>query len=194
MQPKQANQEKRHTWMDRSREYIEKYFSKFKKLWSTQKRLKELYEADNFDLWFEILSYYAPRTGKIHKAVNWKDIAFKVHSEYIRLTKSKNGKCTCVTCWLIDRWYNQQNGHYRTRSHLMTAFLDENCYPQCYRCNVVLSGNYRSYAIFMIDKHGKVYEEWIRNNKEQRKIKNYEYQSMILEWYKHIMYHKSLLD
>jgi len=48
--------------MDRSREYIEKYFSKFKKLWSTQKRLKELYEADNFDLWYEILSYYAPRT------------------------------------------------------------------------------------------------------------------------------------
>jgi len=84
--------------MERSREYIEKYFSKFTKLWSTQKRLKELYEADNFDLWFEILSYYAPRTGKIHKAVNWKDIAFKVHSEYIRLTKSKNGKCTCVTC------------------------------------------------------------------------------------------------
>lgn len=47
-----------------------------------------------------------------------------------------------------------QNGHYVSRVYHATRWLDTNCHPQCYRCNVGLSGNYAEYTLFMIKTYG----------------------------------------
>ena len=77
-----------------------------------------------------------------------------VYSKYIRDKYAKDGYVSCVTCGKSDRVENMQNGHYVSRSHYSTRWLDKNCHPQCYRCNVALHGNYVQYTLFMMSTYG----------------------------------------
>ena len=64
-----------------------------------------------------------------------------VFSVYIRLVNSnKHGKVKCFTCDRIDYYKSMQNGHFQSRRFMSTRFHENNCAPQCYACNVGLSG------------------------------------------------------
>lgn len=78
----------------------------------------------------------------------------KIFSLYIRLKYSKDGLATCVTCGKTAHFKDMQNGHFNSRIHYATRWLEENCHPQCVGCNVFKNGNMANYAEFMIKKYG----------------------------------------
>lgn len=79
-----------------------------------------------------------------------------VYSQYIRLDKSDaNGFCRCITCNDVIFWKDIQNGHYISRAKYPTRWNDDNCFPQCVRCNIFLKGNYIEYTLFMIDSYSR---------------------------------------
>ena len=78
-----------------------------------------------------------------------------VFSQYIRLkAMDRDGLVQCVTCTTRLEPKYMQNGHYYSRAKYPTRWLEENCHPQCMRCNIFLKGNYTEYALFMVRKYG----------------------------------------
>lgn len=77
-----------------------------------------------------------------------------VFSQYIRQKYAVEGMTACVTCGIVKRWQEQQNGHYMSRGHLPTRWSEDNCAPQCYACNVLRKGHYVEYSLWMIDTYG----------------------------------------
>lgn len=78
-----------------------------------------------------------------------------VFSQYIRLkAMNRDGLVQCVTCPTQLEPKYMQNGHYYSRAKYATRWLEENCHPQCARCNIFLKGNYTEYALFMVRKYG----------------------------------------
>lgn len=164
------------------------YFEKFKNLWKTKKALELFVEERDIELWWQILKTYRPKCSKKQSKLWWKDLADVIHSIYIRLVKSdEQGYCTCITSWDKTLWKELQNWHYRTRSHLNTRYLDDNCRPQTYRDNVILSGNYRCYALKMIELFWEEKERWLWEDKTQVKFRDWDYQDMIEWWHKVIL-------
>ena len=79
----------------------------------------------------------------------------KVYSIYIRNKYAdKDGLVQCVTCGERKPVKEMQNGHYESRGHYPTRWLDKNCHPQCPACNVFKKGNYTEYAIYMVHRYG----------------------------------------
>ena len=78
----------------------------------------------------------------------------KAYSQYIRVKDAVGGDATCVTCGVTKPWKELQNGHFYTRGRYATRWDDANCHVQCYRCNVVLKGNYITYTKYMINRYG----------------------------------------
>ena len=52
--------------------------------------------------------------------------------------------------------------HYYTRGRLPTRWHEDNVFSGCYRCNVLLKGNYTEYAIFMVNRFGIEYVEELK--------------------------------
>jgi hypothetical protein len=103
-----------------------------------------------------------------------------VYSKYIREKYSVNGYVSCVSCGKSDEIRNMQNGHYVSRSRYSTRWLDKNCHPQCYRCNVAMHGNYAHYTKFMISTYGaEVIDELITLSNTTPKYSKQELQDMI---------------
>jgi len=65
------------------------------------------------------------------------------------------GYVECVTCHVKKPLKEMQCGHYVGRSNLSTRWDERNCYPQCYRCNCLMKGNYPAYTEFLIQKLGQ---------------------------------------
>lgn len=62
-------------------------------------------------------------------------------SWYVRLSHAdERGFCKCYTCGHEDFWTRLQNGHFISRIRLKTRYRTDNCKPQCYRCNITMSG------------------------------------------------------
>lgn len=101
-------------------------------------------------------------------------------SKMRRLEESDwRGNCICVTCGEVMPWKQIQLGHFIAgrRSNLLFNRLNSN--PQCYRCNVLLSGNMVEYYEFMLRKHGKeVIDHLKRENKVVKKFKPKELEEM----------------
>lgn len=74
-----------------------------------------------------------------------------IFSQYIRLSKPN----VCVTCYEAKHWKELQNGHFYSRGRYATRWDEMNCHCQCYKCNVILHGNYISYTKYMLDKYGR---------------------------------------
>lgn len=78
-----------------------------------------------------------------------------VFSKYIRTVYAdRNGNVACISCHVRKPIKQMQNGHFESRTHLSLRWSELNCHPQCYRCNCILSGNYRDYSRAMIQKYG----------------------------------------
>lgn len=56
-------------------------------------------------------------------------------SRYIRLKSQINGFNTCFTCGTIKTIKEIENGHYEKREHKATRYHEDNCRPQCKKCN-----------------------------------------------------------
>jgi hypothetical protein len=84
-----------------------------------------------------------PKTAKKptrSKIVKKLDVIF---SQYIRLKYAdKRGMVKCFTCDKVGHWKNGgiQNGHFRSRRFYATRWSEDNCRPQCVRCNMFDSG------------------------------------------------------
>ena len=70
------------------------------------------------------------------------DMADKLFSLLIRLKEMhSNGRVACYTCDIQLPFHRIQCGHFISRSHKATRWLEENARPQCENCNVALQGN-----------------------------------------------------
>ena len=76
----------------------------------------------------------------------------KVFSEYIRRRDDGNG---CITCGIKKEWKEMQACHFYTRGRQATRWHEDNVHSGCYRCNVLLKGNYINYTRYMIDRYGR---------------------------------------
>lgn len=91
-----------------------------------------------------------------------------IYSKYVRLDKSDEyGYASCVTCTAHMHWTELQNGHFISRSKYPTRWHDDNCFPQCMRCNVFLKGNYIPYTLFMVDSYTREGVEELKKLSQQ---------------------------
>jgi hypothetical protein len=73
-----------------------------------------------------------------------------VFSQYIRLSNAdKNGICTCVTCGKKYHWKQIQSGHFMSRKHYSTRWVEDNVKPQCYGCNVMQQGQQYRFSKYL---------------------------------------------
>jgi len=110
---------------------------------------------------------------KKKKPTRWKLVKKldSIFSQYIRLVSAdKNGICTCITCGEKMHRKNIQNGHYLTRWNYKYRRAEENCYSQCYVCNVLKNWNYKEYTMAMIRTHWQLKVEQMIGDKELVKI------------------------
>ena len=156
----------------------------FKKLWKTKKALEC---EDHKELWQHILKEYWTKCCKPQWSITWKDLADRVFSEYVRLHYAdKDGMCICVTCNTKLPRKQIQNGHFVSRGVMKYRFDIRNCHPQCYKCNCLLNWNYKPYTVYMVKEYWMdvvLIMIWDRTLKE---YKQYEYEEMIIQWYKEI--------
>jgi len=80
----------------------------------------------------------------------------RVFSEYIRQKNADTfGMTRCYTCDKTAHWKDLQNGHYISRGHMATRWLEENCRVQCSGCNIFKRGNYTEYAYRLLQEIGR---------------------------------------
>jgi hypothetical protein len=76
-------------------------------------------------------------------------------SLYVRLVNSnKNAMVQCFTCDNVHHYKGIQNGHFQSRRFMSTRFSEDNCKPQCYACNVGMSGMQYEFGKRLDAKHG----------------------------------------
>lgn len=70
---------------------------------------------------------------------------------------------------------NWQTGHYITSSvcSMYMRYNLENLRPQCYHCNINLSGNWPAYKAHLRDEKGADYPEWLERLNQETKGKLY---------------------
>ena len=83
-----------------------------------------------------------PTRSKIVKKL---DIIF---SQYIRLKYAdKRGMVKCWTCGREYFWKNIQNGHFQSRRSYATRWEEDNCRPQCLKCNMFDQGRQYEFGL-----------------------------------------------
>lgn len=124
---------------------------------------------------------------KIYKWKNWKELADRVFSQYIRLMNADiRWNCICITCGKLLNRRDIQNWHYVSRWNMKYRYSVLNCHPQCYGCNVILSWNYRNYKKYMDKLVGPKQEEIMWNDKEVVKYNQSWYEQNILYRFREI--------
>lgn len=116
------------------------------------------------------------------KPTRWKLVKKldSVFSQYIRL-KYSNPKwfVVCYTCWDIHHWKEIQNWHFLSRANYKYRRDEENCRPQCVKCNIFHSWNYKEYTLKMIDNLGREKVDEMLSDKKLVKITTAEIQDKI---------------
>ena len=89
-----------------------------------------------------------PKTAKKptrSKIVKKLDVIF---SQYIRLKYAdKRGMVKCFTCGREYFWKNIQNGHFQSRRSYATRSEEDNCRPQCLKCNMYDQGRQYEFGL-----------------------------------------------
>jgi hypothetical protein len=100
-----------------------------------------------------------------------------VFSQYIRLSNAdKNGYCTCVTCGKKYHWKQIQAGHFMSRKHYSTRWLEDNVKTQCFSCNVMQFGLQYKFSKYL---GNNLSEELYNKSKEVVKFTTDELQDKI---------------
>lgn len=97
-----------------------------------------------------------------------------------RIIRAKYGN-TCYTCGKSGlegaQWHT---GHFIASSvcSVELRYALENLRPQCWRCNINLSGNWIAYEAHLIEDHGQGYVDALKERNRTTKGKQY-----TLRWY-----------
>lgn len=75
-----------------------------------------------------------------------------VFSKWVRQRDDGKG---CITCGDKKPAAEMQACHFYTRGRQATRWHEDNVHSGCYRCNVLLKGNYINYTKYMIDRYGR---------------------------------------
>ncbi len=96
-----------------------------------------------------------------------------IFSQYIRLSNSKNGNCTCVTCGKVGDWKNggMQAGHFMSRKHYSTRWDERNVKPQCVGCNMFKAGEQYKFSLY---NGQQLSEELLQKSRETIKFTDIE--------------------
>ena len=112
------------------------------------------------------------RLKKQNSTSSLKKKAWKAFSDYIRTrdslkTTGSTTHCRCITCPKTVEYKGIQAGHFVGGRGGSVLFDEDLVNGQCLRCNVMLNGNYDSYNLVMLKKHGseKVIEMLERKGK-----------------------------
>ena len=90
-------------------------------------------------------------------------------SEYIRRKYAdEHGYVTCVSCGRSFRWQEVDCGHFVSRRHLATRYVEENAHPECKGCNRFSTDHLIGYTTYIIDLYGR--EKIAELKKESRKV------------------------
>lgn len=104
-----------------------------------------------------------------------------IFSQYIRLSYAdQNQNVKCFTCDNKIHWKGIQNGHFQSRRFMSTRFHVNNCRPQCYACNIGLSGNQYIYGVNLDKEKGPgTAESMVLLSKQTKKFTPEELKGMI---------------
>lgn len=122
-----------------------------------------------------------PKKQKKKTVLKLKKELDKVFSLFIRHKYAKNGYVECYTCYEKKEINSIQNGHFVSRAHLATRYMEENCRPQCVGCNVFGGGRTAIYANRLETENPGIVAKLYRQAQEI--VKNYPYEEKI-EYYK----------
>lgn len=111
------------------------------------------------------------------KLIKELDILF---SQFVRLSNSIDGYCSCVTCGRVYEWKKIQAGHFISRQHYSVRWDERNVKPQCYGCNVMQQGRQYEFSKYLGQE---LSEELYLLSKQTRKFTEIELQELI-EYYK----------
>ncbi len=112
-----------------------------------------------------------------------------IFSQYIRLKDADhNGNVTCFTCGKVEHYKKgMQCGHFQSRKHYATRWLELNVAVQCAGCNVFRYGEQFLFSKNLDKKYGKgTAEKLYIKSKETVKFSNHELLNMI-EHYKNLV-------
>tara|TARA_R100000315_G_C5224120_1_gene135510 strand:- start:870 stop:1280 length:411 start_codon:yes stop_codon:yes gene_type:complete len=114
----------------------------------------------------------------------------KIFSLYIRLRDATpEGLVKCFTCDKISHYkIGMHAGHFMSRSRLATRWNDRgNVMPQCYRCNIHLSGNQYIYSLRLDEKYGEgTAKELEELSRQTIKMMRIDYEEMIEKYKKKV--------
>jgi len=110
------------------------------------------------------------------KLIKELDIIF---SQYIRLSNSIDGFCTCVTCGRVYEWKKIQAGHFMSRQHYSVRWDERNVKPQCYGCNVMQQGRQYEFSKYLGEE---LSNELYLLSKQTRKFTEIELEEMIQDY------------
>lgn len=87
----------------------------------------------------------------------------RVFSIYIRTKYADRlGYAKCYTCGALMHWSKLHNGHFYSRRFFSTRWNENNCRPQCFKCNVALGGNLAVYSEKLLEELGTIDYENLR--------------------------------
>lgn len=82
------------------------------------------------------------------------NLADRYFSRYIRLKYSHEGKCKCATCSANYEIRFMDNGHFISRGNFSTRYQEDNCRPQCKKCNYYKHGEHAKFRDKLIEEIG----------------------------------------
>jgi hypothetical protein len=105
----------------------------------------------------------------------------RIFSVYVRLSGVKKEHIAqCFTCDKVLHWREIQCGHFQSRRFYSTRFHVLNCKPQCYACNIGLSGNQYIFGVNLDKLHGEgTAESMVRASREVKKFTSAEMMELI---------------
>lgn len=99
---------------------------------------------------------------KKHSNQKYRGMVLKDFQKMIRMEAADSfGEVICVTCHKRSQWNRgMQAGHFFSRRHNSTAFIEDNVHVQCEFCNGPhsrggLDGNLIEYTLFMQREYGQ---------------------------------------
>ena len=102
-----------------------------------------------------------------------------IFSQYIRRRYAINEIAECITCNKREHYKKLQCGHFMSRRHYSTRWLETNVGVQCYGCNITNQGMQYAFSQYLGDK---LSEEMCIKSKETVKFADVDLIDMI-EYY-----------
>ena len=113
----------------------------------------------------------------------------KWFSLYIRLRDSHNGMVQCFTCGTVKHYKSgMQCGHFQSRRHHSTRWNEQNCQPQCVKCNMFEQGEQWKFGMALNIKYGE------GTSKELEFLARTTLKKMRAEYEDDIRYYKAIVE